>query len=1396
MGKNTKVICTVVPNPHKTDGYNKNNGTFRYYFSVFLTPRLPESGKLKDYYEMLNWPDFSEYFEGFKTAGKTAEFIRVHIAPVDYTKKPGPPVTHEYSILNESHPKGFLAHFDTEPLMSLRKTIRKQDRKLLYRQLFLPSTPVSGWLLNEGAGIPGDVKQIFSYEEILAYYEELQRQNPDDRDLKNNLEKVKRSFEEKNGLPFAANIHEISRGIAPGAGIAALTSSVRKFLKDTAGHHISAVELDLLNKENQEFHKKLSILSSYPHLMRLTGWILDFYVDAAEEPDFELLLNAIRTDSVATRTNRAVMKLDLSHIDEIIKAGKLGPNVEPWVGFNQEIDFKTPWTYFNPSDFSMRYAEILQEQYFEVKKGFIRPNDTVRLYAAQFTLNQLNFQNTPELPKVDSDAIAATVATDGEGLNKETQSTGISIFVPGKQLATAINANPDAFNLRLINNTVLSLPEANINDYILFGHNLDTGYRVDVARAGANGKPESFFSLCERVATYTVDQSATLASGGSRTLISNYPDEPWISESAQGGNSGTLYVNEELCRWNNWSLTCPHLGNYKTDDVDGLYEYNDLELKDIRPVQGSLLPLRFGEKYFFRLRIVDLCGNSAPGGANKTIGDDVNIGTDGPYKRFERVEPPEVFFRTSVFDQKTVVRTYHETQQDGTIKENKYKEVINVLKNGHAGELQHTMVIRTGVTEAGVLVAGTDECVRCITPPRINHYLAELHGAFDAIPDIENLFGFLSRESEKFLQVVDKGMGEITNIPFLSDPIVGQFLIEIPEPGGSKYLLSPQSKRIITDRKPTVFFLKNGDYGVSALNDISVSLPVGSLTQVNIYPVINRPDLLKTIPREIEWRGKKYPVGEKQVISLVHAVQRPVFFKNADNQSSVIDLKPVDRTPQDSISVRFSMQSKGRNRIPMGTTGNFRLIATFKEYVRNPEIKRGEVYEYETEASQVIQEFSNIAEFQTPKSSTAKLPVLKWAKENIDEVFLKAFGALQHSFGDTKFRQVTYTLELESRFKEFFDDSGKKNHFVRELTIADLTESTHVIKSSQRPGALKIDRIIHLLDWEEIQGYDGQSFRSDIDTVRRRNLGFRIYFKDKDWFATGAGECVALLFANNQDSVDDSLNGLVTEFGADAANMDLINNKRVVVNGEIKSDRFTGDEIGKQPFTSGNNAGSIDFIDSRMLSRESPGKRPATSQFRLKAKLFKVTFDGAQFYCDICFRYRIGFYFPFVKFALARYQENAITNYVYKPAGNDQFAVLDPSGYDYRLSTVVMTPAVQPLPDRSLWKNKGGHICLSPFGDAMRKGSGFYLIKEMKQNNEFLQVIDHREITKNTVVIRLNGRAAIEIAKNECDDAEAAYVEEFETYAVDDKFVMDESDANYNPRNDIRKRLIFSCKIK
>ena len=1447
MGKNTKIVCTVVPNPYKTKMSEVNGAPKQYYFSIFLTPRLPESGKLKDYYEIVNWPEFFEFFRGFSNGEE--QFLRARIAPVNYDK-----VNSEFEISEESRHEFFDIAFvakSVELIDEDNKELRV-DAKKIYKKLFQNATPVTGWLLSEGDPSGEMIRDILSLQDIRDSY----RGHPYEEEIGKLIDQ-----HEKKNATISVLLKEITSLISKNkenkgnetysflefGDVSPVLDSkgTKEFTKDISGRHLNEDEIKLSNKENQEFHKKLSILAGYPHLMRVMGWIADFSIDTSTETGATDFIKSLK-DVAIKENSRGLIKLDLSGVFDMIRKKKIGADLDKWTNFINEIDFKTPWTYFNPEDFSIKYSEVLEKEYFKVTDGFIDRNGSLKLTASQFDVMDLVGRKLSELNKTDKDQITHALEKPEGSASATERSTGISVFVPGKSLETAIGANPDAFNLRLSKDKVQLLGEANINDYIIFGHNIDTGYRIDVAKQVGENLGE-FYSLCKRVADYAVDTSKVISVGKTEKFLRGYKDEPWIAESAQRGKSQQLFVSEELFRWNNWSLTCPHIGNYEVEKGEGHFEYNDLGLENIRPECETLLPLRFGEKYTFRVRMVDLCGNGPQLDDNKGKTNDLNIDADTPYLRFEPVEPVELLFDHTIYDIKVTKRHHKEIQPDGTEKKHTYVETEKFLRHHHAGETLTVLVVRSNVSLHGLVDPTKSECRRFISPPRVTPQLAELHGEFDAM-DNSKVYSLLANEKEEFKQVTNYGTRGKKEIPYVTDPNAKKFILDVPFLEVNSLVALASGKSTYSDREFTPLHLKHGVNSLSTDKETSfeISLMPGLHLQGYLYPVVDsgqwtRPGepvpiytnntdpkarIMANPQNLFTYNNVMLPVGGSLSIQLVHAVQRPIFVSDAlsplnskDRLVRFIGLKAKDRTPYSPVTVKMAFE--GENwQIPMRTTGRFSLIAEYNNLVRDPKNENGNGYK-EDKKYVVFHDFSNLEEFSRPLDKSG-IPSLKFDGEDA-KTFLDTFEGLPHTFGDTKYRKVGYKLRLESKFKGYFGENKDEDFYSRYFQLGIVNKESkvpeQVIKSSQRPKALQIDKIVHLFNWEEKRGFDGDEFKKKAKEVTRKNHTFRVYFNDEDWFSTGPDESIAVLYADGADTIDDDLNGLVSEFGVDPSISSLQAGGRIPTKG-INRTMLGGTVAGDVNYTKVgmNDPGKIDFIDARVFEREkskfAAGATVTNPKgfHKISAKIFPVKFDQTtdQFYCDIeTIGMDVDYYCPFLKFAIARYQENSITDYRY--LASPGFEKMQETSYDYRFSNIVTTPQVQVQPERRvvIKKEKVEFFAMGMMKlDGAGKGSECYVIKEMNRTDEFLNLIQDNGIDlSSTLVVQRFPPGGFEIPRADCEGAKAVYIEEYEYYEVDGAFKVDEFKTlkegqsqpalleNYNPRNDIRKRLIFTYKI-
>lgn len=1348
MGKNTKIICTVVPNPARTNELRNEPGKETYSaFSVFLTPRLPDSGNLKDYYEIVNWFKFFQVFTD-------NEFLKVRLAKLTTTDDTNYTLTEKSNCVYEIKRDNELCKRD---YLQQNNNYNDKDYYLLgktvWEKMFPNNTPVKGWLFDEGENRKNNVTQIFTQDEIQKL-----KQQPE-------------QFVEEVQLSQSPEIFG---------------------LKDIGNKKMSEDEIRLQNKENQEFHKKISILSDYPHLLRLTGWIFDFQIKDSSKSDFD------------------VIKLDLSGLsDFLIKQA----NTSLWANFFNEIDFKTPWTYVDKTMFSIRYLDKLKKEYFQIENGFIKSSgDSYDIIACQFDHNQLKVK----LNKSEESEKKKIIEAIDSGANDLT-STGIGIKVEKKNKLSPFEkgfySDPDSLNSSITVNDKKN-DSANIDDYIIFGHNLDTGYRVDVSMSymdkNENNIETPYKSLCLRTADYKIDTSPYSNKKSLISLLNNFKDEPWISESAQAGKSGTLYVDEELCRWNNWSLSCPHIGNYPQDEtnVKENHEFNDLELKNIRPTQimikdeqgkdkivGSLTPLRFSRNYKFRIRVVDICGNSVTCDTydqkTKTF---VNTQTPSGceivllkdfYKRLEIVNPPELHFTENVFEGRF--------KKNGVFVERK-------LKDEFYGEDLNTFVVRTKIKGNNIIIP--ENSVRSVCPPRVTQSFVELHGTIDD----------LLKEPKNRKYVYEKASYENTNtdveifkpkeeIPFLTDPVVNSFEVKAGINSSNSGEVWRRFNNDYITRKFSSITLKCID-PLNTVNEnlktdsseLIVELKAGSILKGSVESIIPDKSLFHTDSLLKDNNGS--PIAGKhsqpKEILFINAVQKPVILNNNGTigfyPNYNLDGVLRKRTPYTPISLAFESLTYSDGKFPLSTTGEIKIIAEYDEIICDKTEEQG----FRFEKKKLVKAFSNFGE-----------DIMLKVNDNEDSskiLGVPEFKALEHSFGDTKYRSVKYSMELVSRFKDYFPNESdfsvkglvkyKSKDENGNIQLLDFTP----VHNSKKLEVLAIDSIVPVFSWEE----------NDNEVIRKHDT-FRIYLEG-DWYQNGASiirnekgdfkefeevEKIAVFFVEgeNENTIGDEFEGIVTEFGKDPSTNTNSERTKGLTKSFFETKLFIGET-------------NDDKINTKLLERgESSFSAPMEATVdsdKIRAAIYSVEFDREKrkFFCDIKLKLpeKDKHYFPFLKLAVARYLKTSIK---------------EVNKYDYRFSNIVTAPQVQFFPVRKIDKRNNFSI-LQSIGDGSNIVNDFapknlevYLIMERNNEVEFSKLIDEKTELTSIRCFELTNQVTYEsLSKNNIIkkfNPEKIYIEEYEVYNVWDTdstkdFKM--SEENYNPRNDIRKRLVFTYQIK
>ncbi|MEA3186341.1 MAG: hypothetical protein QOD99_171, partial [Chthoniobacter sp.] len=420
-----------------------------------------------------------------------------------------------------------------------------------------------------------------------------------------------------------------------------------------------------------DFHQMVSLLGEHPEILRALGLTLDFTLELSHVPaaGTELWIEpfwepATPTDSVTPHT--------------VLQGGSfLAAPRDPVL------------TKLTGRFLKLRSSEV----------GVVQVDlDGAALKAMNFAGN---LQLMTELPTEDMPK-AASVPSLRTG--------GLSIVQTGRGAALGD---------KLQNAKALDAA-AQTNSMQLFAEDILRGWRVDV-REIMNGAPGEWFSLCRRDGLHQF-------SGTEKTI--SYENHEGIAAMGVTKKAhdfaDDLFLHESMFRWAGWSLSVPPEARTVADDVTPppTAERPPFAIRSEFSVHGEQPLLRFGRTYQFRVRTVDLAGNSA---APEAATDDASLteADEGFYARFEPVGAPVVVATRDLHlspgesMERLVVRSnFGQTPQE-------YLATLPAF-NGlplPPGQQQPDF-------DAADYHATTE---RWIGPPKVGADTAETHGMFDTI---------------------------------------------------------------------------------------------------------------------------------------------------------------------------------------------------------------------------------------------------------------------------------------------------------------------------------------------------------------------------------------------------------------------------------------------------------------------------------------------------------------------------------------------------------------------------------------------------------------------------------------------------------------------------------------
>jgi hypothetical protein len=615
-----------------------------------------------------------------------------------------------------------------------------------------------------------------------------------------------------------------------------------------------------------------------------------------------------------------------------------------------------------------------------------------------------------------------------------------------------------------------------------FAEDLARGYRVDVW----DSRTQRWHSLHWRDGTYKYVDNAQM-----EHLIKVVEDEGWVQLGATQSpdpnipaQDKDLFVHESMFNWKGWSLSVGRPGR----SIDPDDEVKDIEpvlathmkLKtSFRPTKNSLPLLRYGRRYRFRSRMVDLGG----WGVGQIEADGTCATGEIPYLRFEPVPPPTVLL----------------------------KALLDM--DEQSGESLERLVIRSYNDQESKDKDRTKESTeRHVAPPRGSQMDAEQHGMFD------DPGGKMMLDPQTYAMIAAKDKGQLKHAPS-GDPIEGQDVLQLP------YLPDPLAQGaslagLPGEKTSAPMYQFQGtqhlpvrqlDYGKSTewpelrafrvklvegdqepeWNDqersLTVFLPKAGVARFKLSSFL-RPEMLERMGlwqwvemakangkiddphynrlKHLAQNGQHWMITPFRWVELVHAVQQPL------GAPEISALYPHRLHGWTHVHLNGAVSVDGKSSIKM------EMMARWEERRDDPQDPKNDPVK-DRKAGHV-----RAFEMHLEPQDTAKQFIQDWA--------------MRHDLGDTKYRRIRYRAVTTSRFKEYLPKSVRddpKSSFARESEQVELE-----IPSSARPMAPRVAYILPLFGWSK--GLVGQS-------VRKGNA-LRVYL-ERPWFSSGDGEKLAVV---------------------------------------------------------------------------------------------------------------------------------------------------------------------------------------------------------------------------------------------------------------------------------------------
>lgn len=1348
-----ELVFTTLPNQKIT-----RDGKQYLQLSVFVTPRVKSITQLTldKVPDMLHWAaKIKETKFVFRIAGMRGDMqatLDKDQIDVDFYES----VFHKNIIVEKSEMEQLqLKQINSFPVKHItdflydnyQKAAIESPKKLLPADYFIdpvklgvisdlqidPKTPAES--INTGRKAPLQVKSIVLQNDTLH------------RELKTTLR-------EQKFVPYA-KMQDPSRDF----------TQLRNF------HKLEKPDLPplILKKPNFEFHNIISVVNSFPQMMRKLGFILDFTIPYSTgipaNGTIHLVPQSLSFTETATSVSVPLSAYTLvgdsfvidDSSDSLFKKGFVKINTDDFSVVQIDTDglaLKTANAVESKTMEIARYFESKSKLTLNpaVRPENIRMQQTRRIQQVQpFQQAQrvqnatLNIQpkNTLQLQRIKPFEKLKIIEPPAKSGLPTMRSAGIALIRNGisKQIVFRLERNID-FQKKLIDDAPLnSALKLKIPFEILYSNDVVMGYRMDIAY---EENPTKWFSLHQRKNTYSWFDDL----GAEHPVTRTGPDEGYIelALTEQRENKENLFVSETLARWEGWSLSVGRPGL----TIDESNDHPAPELKDKHDflrsrvddrkrylfdptldfklnvqsniVPGTLPKLRYGKNYRIRIRTVDLAGNSLPLTAiSESPGE--TFRSNIKYLRYEPLSGPIAL-------------------------------VGNALRDG---EFLEQMVIRSNFDQSSVDYekahqvrnqASDGKSIRYLLPPKGSQLGAETHGMFekafgnnpdaakkiyDIITSHEGLYEpekvKINRETVQREKVYKPSDIEIIYLP---DPLAAGIAIFADEECENTHTqdfsprmfsffnreeLSPTTTNNVTIPEDWYnagvirFVLEEGPLNSSwDRNDriFKITLPKGNRIKLKISTFWREKDLkeLSALWQLIKegassklsdlestaLSGQHWMLSPPRNMELVHAVQQPV---EAPVLQKVLPERDYGDTSAD-LNARFTIHGESTDFVELQAawteqvddgisveieTKNFRYtIPDIDIYYHDKIVTLGNIPEFRPDLNiaqkrEVIPVWKNdpvrlvdldvqpgavkinnlyrkqatqLVSIQKEKAS-APLTLtnsVKFELAEFDNHFVKLLDLrnypLDQSFGDTKHRWIDYSIVATTRYTEYFAHVFKANDKYSFKRESEPQKAVNIL-STARPAKPEIDYIIPTFEWQRV-------FKQDTFYHRRKGGGLRIYLK-RPWYSSGDDERLAVILKNPETGggvktmtyIMPTYTNVYTHWGVDP----------LFISAVPQLTSPSADSFRLNP-----------IIDKDLIYPQVPEQNAN----KVMAVAYPVEFDKERqlWFCDIAID-TDQMYFPFIKLALARYQQHSLRT----------------ENTDCCLSSVVMAGMMQMVPERT-----------------------------------------------------------------------------------------------------------------